>query len=475
MAYYGPAFPFGAPPQPATPEPKGGGGSTPLILGGVLIFLLVVAAAYYYWKNYYSAPAPAPETETVTTTATVSSPGPAPSPPPPPPMTPGAPSSSPQASAPSPASTITQVAKSFIGPYTGVTYQGTDIGAFSYTDYDSASAACLSTPNCIGFIISNSGTVLKSSFGTTAYSLAGSQAYIKPGLVLPGAAGAFQASVNGHYIGSEIGNYIVPAGGAAAEDVCAANCMSIVECKAFEVDSTSNCVMKRDLKLPLLDGANSSKVYKAQGYNPVIPPDPPGAIALLPADGITISSSDSANFSATTQPAISGGPCRFTMTWWMNVTAAASGWRSIFHNINELNWPNGMNEAGNCPYIGIGGSSEVNFPNKLLVTMRDAARTPGARRWLPGVVVDFGQWTHWALVVNNDTMTLYKNGSTAATYAIPAADNTVFQFADVNNFTWNAESQYWPTSANNQIKLKGAFWWNTNLSSTQIRALAQKS
>lgn len=439
---------------PNAPQPPGGAKSnTPMIIGGIVFLLILLVLGYMMMSKGSSAEASAGGAASVgggmpppplmaaasTTTAAATAP-------PPPPM---------------PALSTLNTAAAYVGPSAGSTYPGNDLGNFSNADPNFCADKCNNTPGCIGFTVDTGGQgcYLKSKFDAPVASTT-TNAYTKPGTVLPDGASKYQPPITGHFLGNELGSFanIDP-------NFCAAKCNSTQGCVAFETDA-ANCIVKSQLTNPIDTSNPAVKVYKKTGVTPI---DPSSVTQkqTIQAEPLEIGIA-SVTFAAAPTGYITQTAPTFTMTMDLWIQAAAPTWRNIFNH--------GPVSGGECcggpqmrkPAMYITGNDTAPA-NRIHVCMNQAAANDNTNIVTQAVVAP-ATWTKVAIVVSGGSMSVYVNGTLD-----PAGTVT-------GNFVWPSPDQPWTWmtpqylgNAYGSVQVRNAFFWPFALTAGQIGAVTPTS
>jgi hypothetical protein len=360
-----------------------------------------------------------------------------------------------------PALSTLNTAAAYVGPSAGSTYPGNDLGNFSNADPNFCADKCNNTPGCIGFTVDTSGQgcYLKSKFDAPVASTT-TNAYTKPGTVLPDGASKYQPPITGHFLGNELGSFanIDP-------NFCAAKCNSTQGCVAFETDAT-NCIVKSQLTNPIDTSNPAVKVYKKTGVTPI----DPSSVAqkqTIQAEPLEIGIA-SVTFATAPTGYITQTTPTFTMTMDLWIQAAAPSWRNIFNH--------GPVSGGECcggpqmrkPAMYITGNDTAPA-NRIHVCMNQAAANDNTNIVTQAVVAP-ATWTKVAIVVSGGSMSVYVNGTLD-----PAGTVT-------SNFVWPSPDQPWTWmtpqylgNAYGSVQVRNAFFWPFALTAGQIGAVTPTS
>ena len=438
-------------------QPGGKGDNSTMIIGGVVFLIILLTMAYFY-SSKKAAAGPDSSSGSGGMAATTMAAG---TPPPPPPVMAATTATTAPAAPPMPSVSTLNTAAAYIGPSSGSTYPGNDVGNFSNADPNFCADKCNNTPGCIGFTVDTGGQgcYLKSKFETPVASTT-TNAYTKPGVVLPDGASKYQPPVTGHYLGNELGSFanIDP-------NFCAAKCNSTQGCVAFETDAT-NCTVKSQLTNPMDTSNQAIKVYKKPGVQAL------DGTAItqrqtIQAEPLEIGAISSAFTVAPTGYSAQTAPS-FTLVMDLWIQTAAPGWRNVFHH--------GPVSGAECcggpiirkPAMFITGN-DVAPANRVHFVMATAAANDNTNI-ITQAVVPPKTWTKVALVVNGGTLSTYING-----ILDPAGTVT-------GNFVWPNPDQpwtwltpQWKQSAYGSVQVRNAFFWPFGLTAAQIGAIAPVS
>jgi hypothetical protein len=332
------------------------------------------------------------------------------------------------------------------------------VGSFSNADPNFCADKCNNTTGCIGFTVDTGGQgcYLKSKFEKPVASTT-TNAYTKPGVVLPDGASKYQPPVTGHYLGNELGSFanIDP-------NFCAAKCNSTQGCVAFETDAT-NCTVKSQLTNPMDTSNPAIKVYKKPGVQAV----DGTAIAqrqTIQAEPLELGTISSA-FKVAPTGYSSQTVASFTLVMDLWIQTTAPTWRNVFHH--------GPVSGAECcggpiirkPAMYITGNDTAPA-NRVHFIMAQAAANDNTNV-ITQAVVPPKTWTKVALVVNGGTLSTYING-----ILDPAGTVT-------GNFVWPSPDQPWtwltPQYAGltyGSVQVRNVFFWPFGLTAAQIGAVA---
>lgn len=422
------------------------GSNTPMIIGGAVFLIILLVVGYYMSKKSGDSSTSGGAGGIVSAAV---------APPPPPPVV-GA-----SAAPPMPTISTLHTADAYVGPSTGSTYPGNDLGNFSNADPNFCADKCNNTPGCIGFTVDTGGQgcYLKSKFDAPVASTT-TNAYTKPGTVLPDGASKYQPPITGHFLGNELGSFanIDP-------NFCAAKCNSTQGCVAFETDAT-NCVVKSQLTNPIDTSNPAAKVYKKTGVTPI---DPSSVTQkqVIQADPLEIGVASKTFAVAPTGYTTQTAPS-FTMSMELWIQEKAPKWRNIFNH--------GPVSGGECcggpqmrkPAMYITGN-DVAPANRIHVCMNQAAANDNTNIVTQAVVAP-QTWTKVAIVVSGGSMSVYVNGTLDPSGVV------------TGNFVWPSPDQPWTWmtpqylgTAYGSVQVRNAFFWPFGLTAAQVAAITPTS
>jgi hypothetical protein len=415
-----------------------------MIIGGIVFLIILLVVGYYMSKKTDDSSTSGGAGGIVSAAVA-----------PPPPVV-GA-----SAAPPMPTISTLHTADAYVGPSAGSTYPGNDLGNFSNADPNFCADKCNNTPGCIGFTVDTSGQgcYLKSKFDAPVASTT-TNAYTKPGTVLPDGASKYQPPITGHFLGNELGSFanIDP-------NFCAAKCNSTQGCVAFETDAT-NCVVKSQLTNPIDASNPAAKVYKKTGVTPV---DPTSVTQkqVLQADPLEIGIASKTFAVAPTGYTTQTAPS-FTMSMELWIQEKAPKWRNIFNH--------GPVSGGECcggpqmrkPAMYITGNDAAPA-NRIHVCMNQVAANDNTNIVTQAVVAP-QTWTKVAIVVSGGSMSVYVNGTLDPSGVV------------TGNFVWPSPDQPWTWmtpqylgTAYGSVQVRNAFFWPFGLTAAQVAAITPTS
>jgi PAN domain/Concanavalin A-like lectin/glucanases superfamily len=406
-----------------------------MIIGGVVFLIILLVVGYYMSKSS--------STGTSGGVASVST-----GVPPPPPTTGGGVASAPTPPALAGGSTL-NAAAAYVGPSTGSTYPGNDLGNFSNADPNFCADKCNNTPGCFGFTVDTGGQgcYLKSKFESPVASTT-TNAYTKPGTVLPDGASKYQPPVTGHFIGNELGSFA-----SIDPNACAAKCNSTQGCVAFEVDA-SNCIVKSQLTNPIDTSNAAAKVYKKPGVTPI---DPISVTQkqVIQAEPMEISGDPKVFAVPPTGYSTQVAPT-FTMSMDLRTQVTNPGYGiSVFDHHGGLS-------------MGISGSFHSKGANHPAISWPQQGGLPTNVAFATGAI-NPGTWTKVAIVCSGGAVSVYINGSLDVTM------NGNFAWPTANNPVWSWSGLFGGRLAYGSVQVRNVFFWPFSLTTSQLAAITPVS